>query len=427
MGDVSTVAAKKSKQPKPIRVGVLGVGRGEDFMLNAAATGLELVAICDQWQEKLDEVGRKYNLATYTDFDKFLEHDMDAVVLANYFHQHAPFAIKALQAGKHVMSECAACNTLAEGVALCRAVEKSGKIYMLAENYPYTAWNQEITRRYQNGEIGRVVYAEGEYNHPGSFDWAMGISPGLKHWRNNCPCTYYCTHAMAPLMVATDTMPVRVNGFVTRLPLDSKRLRLFREQDTAGIIMVTMNNDAVFKLLQGGLAGHGVLFRIHGENGLLETSRNPAFWEYGSVRVVHNEWECKDGQAPEKVVYPQFPHWAKAAKAAGHGGGDFFTNYYFAQAIRTGQQPFLDVYRGVAMSVIGILAWKSVLNKNASYDVPDFRSEKSRKPYANDHWQPMDISDPKAPPLNSRGKRHVIPSALKEAQKVWQRIGYHGS
>ena len=151
------MAARKPKQQKPVRVGILGVGRGEDFMLNAAAAGLQLVAICDQWKEKLDEVGRQYNLATYTDYGKFLEHDMDAVVLANYFHQHAPFAIQALQAGKHVLSECAACNTLAEGVALCRAVEKSGKIYMLAENYPYTAWNQEITRRYRKGEIGRVV------------------------------------------------------------------------------------------------------------------------------------------------------------------------------------------------------------------------------------------------------------------------------
>ena len=61
---------------------------------------------------------------------------MDAVVLANYFHQHAPFAIKALKADKHVMSETAACHTLGEGVALARAVEKSGKIYMFAENYP---------------------------------------------------------------------------------------------------------------------------------------------------------------------------------------------------------------------------------------------------------------------------------------------------
>jgi len=45
--------------------------------------------------EKLHAVGAHYGVTTYTDYDRFLEHDMDAVILANYFHEHAPFAIKA--------------------------------------------------------------------------------------------------------------------------------------------------------------------------------------------------------------------------------------------------------------------------------------------------------------------------------------------
>ena len=32
-----------------------------------------------------------------------------------------------------------------------------------------------------------------------------------KHWRNWIPSTYYCTHALAPLMYITDTMPLSVN------------------------------------------------------------------------------------------------------------------------------------------------------------------------------------------------------------------------
>jgi predicted dehydrogenase len=54
-------------------------------------------------------------VTTYTDYDRFLEHDIDAVILANCFHEHAPFAIKALEAGKHVMSECACNSTLGDG------------------------------------------------------------------------------------------------------------------------------------------------------------------------------------------------------------------------------------------------------------------------------------------------------------------------
>ena len=141
---------------KPIRVGVVGVGRGRSFMRAAAPTGMELVAICDTWEERLEPEGKELGVSTYADYHAFLEHDMDAVVLANYFHEHAPFAIEALNAGKHVMSETAACHTLGEGVALARAVERSGKIYMFAENYPYTAYNQEMRRLYPKGTCGRI-------------------------------------------------------------------------------------------------------------------------------------------------------------------------------------------------------------------------------------------------------------------------------
>ena len=121
---------------------------------------------------------------------------MDAVILANYFHEHAPFAIKALEAGKHVMSECAACNTLAEGVELCRAVEQIGQIYMLAENYPYTAFNQEMAPALPGGRDRRSPLRRGRVQPPDvASSRAPGISPGLRHWRNNLPATYYCTHA----------------------------------------------------------------------------------------------------------------------------------------------------------------------------------------------------------------------------------------
>ena len=52
------------------------------------------------------------------------------------------------------MSDTSCNATLAEGVELCRAVEKTGLIYMLAENYPYTKFNREMRKIYRSGEIG---------------------------------------------------------------------------------------------------------------------------------------------------------------------------------------------------------------------------------------------------------------------------------
>lgn len=147
------------------------------FAFGAENAGMKLVALCDIWEEKLKEAGKRLGVETYTDYDKCLEHDMDVVVLANYFHQHAVFAIKALKAGKHVLSETMSNSTIAEWVELCRTVEKTGLIYMLAENYPYTVFNMEMKHLYRSGEIGGVTYAEGEYNHPMPPESIVSFSP----------------------------------------------------------------------------------------------------------------------------------------------------------------------------------------------------------------------------------------------------------
>ena len=63
-----------------------------------------------------------------------LESDIDAVVIATPMQLHVPQAILALEAGKHVMSEVTAGVTMDELWWLIESVEKSQKVYMMAEN-----------------------------------------------------------------------------------------------------------------------------------------------------------------------------------------------------------------------------------------------------------------------------------------------------
>ena len=409
-----------------IRIGVIGVGRGASFASGANDTvGMKLVAVCDRWKQKLEEVGERFGVATYDDYDRFLEHDMDAVILANYFHEHAPFAIKALAAGKHVMSETAANTTLAEGVALCRAVEQSGKIYMLAENYPFIAPAQEMRRLYQSGEIGEVTYAEGEYNHPMEPQSTVRISPGSNHWRNWIPSTYYCTHALAPLVYITGRLPVKVNALSIARP--ALVAQTAKRSDPGSVILCRTDNGAVFRIFGLILPGHSNWYRVHGERGAMEIVRGPGYFGPGEVRVWHEEWQCAEGQESERVYVPDWPEHGELARQAGHGGGDFWTNFHFAEAIRSGRQPFLDVYRGVAMSSVGVLAWKSALVDGAPFDVPDFSDEASRAPYADDHWSPWpQHAGPGQPPPSLLGHREPHPDGLKFAREVWNELGYQG-
>lgn len=386
---------------------------------------MRLVAVCDNWESRLREVGQKHGVATYTDFDEFLEHDMDAVVLANYFHQHAPFAIKALRAGKHVMSETAACTTLAEGVALCRAVEETGLTYMFGENYPFTVFNQEMERLYKAGEIGRVLYAEGEYNHPMSPDVISTLSPGFNHWRNWLPSTYYCTHALAPLMTITGAMPVSVNGLSIAAPeLNAETAHI---GDPGSVILCRMNNGAVFRLFGLFVPGHSCWYRLHGTRGAMEMTRGPGYFGPGQVRVWHEEWNRPAGQPLERTLLPEWNEHAEDAQAAGHGGGDFWTNLRFGEAIRSGVPPFLDVYRGVAMSCVGILAWRSAQSDGAPQVLPDFRSEASRAAFEDDHWSPWPdaTGDGTAPP-SILGRPKPTPAGAAASREIWKAMGYDG-
>ena len=89
-----------------VKIGVLGAYRGTS-MINYCkrSENAEVVAICDKSPEALAtqrENAKGLNIAFYDNFDDFILHDMDAVVLANYANEHAPFAIRAMRLGKHV-------------------------------------------------------------------------------------------------------------------------------------------------------------------------------------------------------------------------------------------------------------------------------------------------------------------------------------
>jgi predicted dehydrogenase len=196
---------------RAVRVGVLGLRRGAALARLAQHAGMQLVAVCER-DDRRREAATALGAAAYREVEAFLDHPMDAVILVNDFDQHAPAAVRALDRGLSVLSETAACRTVAEGVALVEAAERSSGVYMFAENYPYMPLVREMRRRYQAGDIGEVRYAEAEYlDEPA--DLASMVND-RSHWRARLPATYYCTHSLAPVAAITGTRPVQVSGFV---------------------------------------------------------------------------------------------------------------------------------------------------------------------------------------------------------------------
>ena len=388
-----------------LKIGIFGVGRGmylaKDFMLN----GCDIVAICDCRKQCLEEAAKQLGntAAVYESFDEFIEHDMDAVVLANNFHEHAPYAIKCFERGLHVLSECISNGTMAEGVELIRAFEKSSSIYMIAENYPQMIFNREIKRICDSGTLGKILYAEGEYNHPVASNDAQFLKTYQyldKHWRNFLPRTYYITHSLGPVMWATGATPVKVTAFAAFAPKNENEPCASYVGDRAAIITTQNNDGSIFRVTGCAAFGaHHNSYRVCGTNGQIENLRGMN----EKVMLRYNDWSKPEG-AEEINMYT--PAWndkdEEIIKSSGHGGGDYLAVRMFVDCIKAKVQPEhpFDIYSAVNMSSVGILSHRSMLDGGIPYDIPDFHKEECRKQYENDRLTPFygpDGSEPTIP------------------------------
>ena len=419
------VAEKQAGDCKRRRIGVLGAGRGLSLAYGARANGFDIAAVCDQDPVFARRAARKLggDCLILSTFDQLLDSGVEAVVLANYAVEHAPFAVRALDAGVHVISECMACFTLAEGVALAEAAERSRAVYMMAENYPFIVQNLLMKRLFDEGRVGQFVYGEGEYVHPISAYEMARLYTGPDHWRAWNSPIYYCTHSMGPVMNITGTRPVSVNGFA--FPHNKHDLELaksIRVNDSGGLLVCRMDNEAVVKLLPcSALRDHGQRYRICGDRGALEWNQGD-----GRVRIHHEPYDVPPGTALHEWREASFPAEFSEALRHGHGGGDYFTMHYFRKALETGTiEPRLGVYDSLAMTVVGIQGYRSALAGGATMEIPDFRDKEARAKYRDDHWAHGPLAKgPDRAPCSVRGTLAASPEALaffKEARAEWER------
>ena len=372
-----------------IKIGVFGARRGVSMIRFCAQYDLvDLVAICDfspiaveLCEDEIRLVGGK-SPTYYADFDEFLKHDMDAVILANYANEHAPYAIKCLNSGKHVLSEVLPVQTLKESVELVEAVEKSGLVYAYAENFCYMPITMEMRKLFKEGKLGEFQYGEGEYVHDCHSIWSAITRGEEDHWRNNAYATFYCTHSLGPMIHACGLRPVKVTGFELPMPQRMIAVGCKGGLGSGGLELVTLENGAVIKSFHAcGLIREpeGVWYSAYGTKGCIESDR----WGKTVERVNIS----LDGDTAETAYTPKPINTSQlAGKESGHGGGDFYIMYYFVQKILGNPEGenAIDIYEALDMFLPGLMAYKSICNGNCSMDIPNFRNKEDREKYRND-------------------------------------------
>lgn len=405
-----------------VKIGVIGAHRGSSMIdYCKIAENAKIVAICDKWVEGLEMQKKKLNdpeITYYTDYDEFLKHDMDAVVLANYANEHAPFAIKAMKAGKHVFSEVLPVQTMKEAVELIECVEETGKIYAYGENYCYMPAPYEMRRLYKEGKIGEFEYGEGEYVHNCESIWPEITYGEEDHWRNNMFSTFYCTHSLGPIIHITGLRPVSVTGFEGTK--NERNLRMGAKSGSFGMEMVTLENGGIVKSIHGGLYKNSIWYTVYGSKGRMESSREDT--GESIERIFINADEYSGEYKGDKVENYRPADIHNTNSTFGHGGSDYFTMLNFVNKILGNpDSDIIDVYEALDMFLPGMFAYRSVLKGGIPMEIPNLRNKEEREKWRND----TTCTDPKVAgdmliPTCSIGTPEIDGAVYEKIYKMWR-------
>jgi len=372
-----------------IKIGIVGARGLSTLSGFHALPDTEVVALCDLDEQYLRMQAEKHNIPnTYRIYEDMLQSDIDAVVVSTPMQLHVPQAIQALEHGKHVLCEVTAGVTIDELWWLKEAVETSGKVYMMAENYCYIPENQLILAMVEKGLFGKVYFGEGDYLHNirdlafqyNRSEATAGQQSGAtwrKYWQLGKRGTFYPTHSLGPIMQWFKGDRIRsVASFGSGWHTDPR----FRQEDTS-VTLCQMESGKLIKLRLDCISNrpHNMgYYALQGTKGSYEAPRglgdqHKIYLSAGDEG--HAEWQ------PLSDFYDLLPDRYKNVteeqKSAGHWGGDFFIVEDFVEAIKGFQKPAIDVYDACEWTAVALLSELSVMNGGRTMDMPDFRNSLS--------------------------------------------------
>jgi predicted dehydrogenase len=119
-----------------------------------------VVALCDSDPVVLERASARAGVsAAFTDFRRALDHPaVNAVVIATPNASHAPIALAAVAAGKHVLCEKPLAMSHAEALGMLRAAESAGVRHMTAFTYRFVPAMRYMAHLVAAGAIGRPYH-----------------------------------------------------------------------------------------------------------------------------------------------------------------------------------------------------------------------------------------------------------------------------
>lgn len=346
---------------KKYKVAMVGVGRGTAYgHIFSNHPDTEVVALCDMDEKSLEQNGKEFNLpdsALFTEYDGILNTEADIVVIGTPIPFHAEQTIKAMEAGKHVLCEVTASDSVESCIKMVDAVRKSKTKFMLAENCCYMQfaidWNKDI----KAGKIGTPFYAEADYVHE-----IRSLVDGK--WRANRAPLHYCSHSLGPILMWMDDHIVRCTASGT----ESRSFPVATDGNIdIQVALFETAKGATIKMARSSVAlRHPALctYNIIGTNGFLESSRKG--YSGKGMRYFADEDHEKGIEIDISTSSPEVTEITMGT----HGTSEYFLVRDFLKSIENDTTPPIDLVKGMDMTIPGLIAHEAAKKGGTWLDVP---------------------------------------------------------
>ena len=407
-----------------ISVGLVGLGSfGSAFAeLYKSHPDVDRIALCDREPERIKKFAddpfmkEKFNKRdVYDSLDDICNSDIDALVIITQPWLHAPQAIQALRAGKHVYSAVPLISipddeeTLDWCDQLISTCLQTGNNYMLGETSFYHADTMFARSQAAKGAFGSFVYGEGEYMHDvdswcnlrkvnasrrdskAGAEWEQLKKEYVKRGCLAGPM-HYPTHSVCGPVSVMQTHAEKVTAYGYRNQTNdpffddyafSNEMALFKMANGSTVRIAEMREAA------GHIGKDSETFRLIGTEGSYSerrwtNSRRTEPLGQSTPEVIEMEWEemreKSGGLLPKEVENGFKQAMYKDASDSqnmdfvpkGHGGSHPYLVHEFVDSVVNERMPAINAWEAARYMAMGVTAHQSALRDGETLDVPDW-------------------------------------------------------
>ena len=353
--NTDTSQAWKQTSDRKVRVGIAGFGLcqfGAAFSFQDHPN-VEVVAVSDLIPERCAGLARVCRCKkTYPCLEEMVKDNrIEAVFVATDAPSHTRHVLEVLKHGKHVaVAVPAVFGSLEDAERQFEKVKSSGLNYMMFETSVYHNDVYAMREFYNAGELGHLIYSEGEYYH--YMSTPLG---SYKEWRIGVPPMWYPTHSTGYYIGVTGGSFTQVccMGIPSVIPHLTPSGNVYKNPFGTEI--------GLFRTSEGGMARMAISWDTPGDGG-----------EMGRIRAVKGSYNGKYSglNSLPDIKKPPLP---PGVEPGGHGGSHGYLTHEFIMSIIENRKPLVDITWALNMSVAGVVAHQSALKDGELLKIPQFK------------------------------------------------------